>query len=120
MVAPDLQDRLKRVIVRRSNALNLVDVAILRVLTQVGSLRNAGPSGVLIKHARCRAAQIGLVDVQETEQPASLAAHIPDLNVPPHPRSRKLTSRPFGAVTSHDVLSGFLLGSIGEWKADIA
>jgi DNA-binding response OmpR family regulator len=39
--------------------------------------------------------------------------------VQPYPRSGKLTSRPFGAVTSHHLLSGFLFGSIGEWKTNI-
>jgi hypothetical protein len=57
--------------------------------------------------------------VAESSTISSKASRVKD-RVRISSETRKLTSRPFGAVTSHDVLSGFLLGSTGEWKANIA
>src|ERR1700733_2486802 len=80
MVGPDLEGGLKRAIVRGADALNLIDVTILRIVGDVRPLGHGVVNSALIKDTVLRrATEVRLVDIQNAKQPASFAAYVPDL-----------------------------------------
>lgn len=72
MSVRDSQAGLQRIVVGRADALNLVDVAVLRVLAKVGP-------GLLARQAAGINTGTRLVDIEQAEETPALRAYIADL-----------------------------------------
>src|ERR1700733_1911380 len=114
MVGPDLEGGLKRAIVRGADALNLIDVSILRIGADIRPLGNTVIDSALVKHTvLCRATEVRLVDIQKAQQPASFAAYIADL------KDRMGTESLLNLQAEVEVIRSFEMAVHGEDAARI-